>query len=110
MKLVAVFLSLFALPLFAMTPDEFAETTQRVIAADGFAAYQPVAVFPARQEIRVLTGAPPDVTEAKIIEWAAKQAAGSEEFLVAFKVDSKHFKIVRSTGGQQIDSKVYEVR
>jgi hypothetical protein len=110
MKFVALFLSLFALPLFAMTPDEFAETTQRVIVVDGFASYQATAVFPDRQEIRVLTGAPPDLTEAKIVEWAAKQAVGSEEFLVAFKVDSKHFKIVRSAGGQQTDAKVYEVR
>lgn len=110
MRLLAVLLSLFAVPLFAMTPDEFAETTQRVIAVDGFAGYQATAVFPARQEIRVLTGAPPDLTEAKIVEWAAKQAVGSEEFLVAFKVDSSHFKIVRSAGGRQSDAKVYAVR
>jgi hypothetical protein len=110
MKLVAILASFSVLPLLAMTPDEFAETTQRVIAADGFADYQPTAVFPARKEFLVLAGAPPDLTEAKIVEWAAKQAVGSEEFLVAFKVDSKHFKIVRSVGGQQTDSKVYAVR
>jgi hypothetical protein len=100
MKFVTILVLLCALPLLAMTPDEFAETTQRVIAADGFADYQPTAVFPARKDFRVLAGAPPD----------AKQAVGSEEFLVAFKVDSKHFKIIRSIAGQQTASKVYAVR
>lgn len=110
MKLAAVFLSLLALPSFAMTPDEFAEATQQVIAANGFAGHKPAAIFPARMEIRVLEGGPPDLTEAKIVEWAAKQAVGTEEFLVAFKVDDKHFKVVRFAEGKQTEAKVYEVR
>jgi hypothetical protein len=110
MKLVCVLLFSCALPLLGMTPDEFAETTQRVLAGTGFVDYQPTVVFPARKEFQVLAGAPPDLSEAKIVDWAAKQALGNEEFLVAFEVDNKHFKIVRCAGGQQTDSKVYAVR
>jgi hypothetical protein len=111
MKRIVAALFLCALPdILAMTLDEFAETTQNVVASGGFADYQPTAVFPARKEFRVLAGAPPDLTETKIVEWATKQAKGNEEFLVAFKVDSKHFKVVRYVGGKQTDSKVYAVR
>jgi hypothetical protein len=111
MKRIVAALSLCALPpILAMTPDEFAETTQRVVAGGGFSDYQPTAVFPARKEFRVLSGALADLAEAKIVEWAAKQAEGNEEFLVAFKVDGKHFKIIRCVAGQQTDSRVYAVR
>ena len=53
---------------------------------------------------------PRDLGEAKIVEWAAKQAEGNEEFLVAFKIDSQHFTIVRCVAGQQTDAKVYAAR
>jgi hypothetical protein len=56
------------------------------------------------------SGVSSDLGKAKIVEWAAKQAEGNEEFLVAFKIDSKHFKIVRCVAGQQTDSKVYAAR
>jgi hypothetical protein len=97
-------------PSFAMTPDQFAETTQTVVADGSFHEYQPTVIFPARKQVRLLAEAPPDLSEAKIVEWAAKQAVDGEEFLVAFKIDSKHFKVVRCVAGQQTDSKVYAVR
>lgn len=46
MKRIVAALSLCALPpILAMTPDEFAETTQRVVAGGGFSDYQPTLSF-----------------------------------------------------------------
>ena len=81
-----------------MTPDEFAETTRRVVARDGFDEYQPTVIFPERQQIMTLAGLPPDIEpESPVLSWASQSAQNDEEFLVAFKTDSTHFKIIRRT-------------
>jgi hypothetical protein len=95
----------------AMTPDEFAETTQRVIAGNGFDGFQPTAIYPARRHIKGYAGFPADFPdqEPRILHWAAEDAGKDEEFLVAFKIDQTHFKIIRCIGTKQTDSKVYAV-
>jgi hypothetical protein len=100
----------FTIHAVAMTTDQFAQTTQKIIADSNFAEYQPTVIFPARQHIEVLAGAAANLSEAKIVEWAAKQAVDGEEFLVAFKTDNDHFKIVRCVSGKQTESKVYATR
>jgi len=82
-----------------MTLDEFATLTRRVIAEDGFDDYAPTAVYPDRRHLQVLTGLPgTEDTEKAALEWAAKDAQNGEEYLVAFKVGSDRFKIVRRIG------------
>ena len=78
-----------------MTLDEFAAVTRRVIAREGFADFQPTAVYPERNQLRGGAGFPPTVPEAHIFRWAAEGRRNGEEMLVAFKVDDSHFKIVR---------------
>jgi hypothetical protein len=78
------------------TVDEFARITRRVIARDGFEEYLPTALYPDRQHIVVLEGAPEGADVERIaLAWATKGAIADEEFLVAFKVAPTKFKVVR---------------
>lgn len=92
-----------------MTPDQFAQMTYRVIADDGFSDYLPTAVFLGRREVAVLEGMPEDADpETEAVAWASARAQDGEEFLVAFKVDPSHFKIVRRFQGAS-ESVLYRV-
>ena len=77
----------------------FAAITRRVIARDGFEGYLPTALFPARKHVVVLEGVPEgEPLETVALAWALSNAAGGEEFLVAFKVSPTHFKVIRRVG------------
>jgi hypothetical protein len=79
-----------------MEIEEFASITRNVIAESGFDDFLPTACFPERREVRTLAGFPDDEDpERPVLEWAQGHAVGPEEFLVAFKVDASHFKIIR---------------
>jgi hypothetical protein len=81
--------------------DAFAAMTQRVIADEGFAEHLPTACYPQRRIVRVLEGAPRAVDlESVALEWALAEAEGDEEVLVAFKIDSTHFKVIRRVAGR----------
>jgi len=83
-----------------VTLDEFATITQRVIARDGFDEFRPTACYPARRRLAVLAGVPPHVDiESASTTWALKNASSNEEILVAFRVSSARFKIVRIAEG-----------
>ena len=86
-----------------MTLDEFATMTQRVIARKGFDHFQPTALYPQRDHIRGGAGFPASVPATQILRWAAEGARDGEEFLVAFKVDDSHFKVVRRIGSYSED-------
>jgi hypothetical protein len=81
-----------------MTLDEFAAVTQRVIGRKGFDHFQPTALYPQRDHIRGGADFSASVPVAHILEWAAEGARDGEEFLVAFRVDDSHFKVVRQVG------------
>jgi hypothetical protein len=82
-----------------MTLNEFSEITKQVIARDGLENYHPTVCYPARREIKVLTGVPPAVDlETAVLNWAAKSIQPNEEFLVAFRLDGTRFKIIRRVG------------
>ncbi len=92
-----------------MTLDEFAQTTHYIISNERFERYLPTACYPARREIKVLTSLPPDVdTQTSVINWASQSTQNNEEFLVAFKIDNNHFKIIRSIGPYSEDQ-IYAV-
>ena len=78
-----------------MTLDEFAVVTQGVIAREGFAEFQPTAVYPERDHIRGGADFPATVPESHIFRWGAEEQRDGEEMLLAFKVDDSHFKIIR---------------
>lgn len=82
-----------------MKIEEFAAVTQDVIAKNGFNGFQPTACFPERRELRTLADFPDDEDpEQPVLEWAGKLAVGAKEFLVAFKIDASHFKVIRKLG------------
>ena len=84
-----------------MTIDEFAAISRRVIDRDGLMEFLPTACLPVRKVIRVLEAVPPGADiEATALHWAFGQAAPNEEVLVAFRIDSRHFKIVRREGAE----------
>jgi hypothetical protein len=83
-----------------MTIQQFAETTFRVIAEGSFENHIPTALFPERDHIIALEGIPADVdVEDAALTWAQDNAQGTEEYLVVFKIDPTHFKVVRHWGG-----------
>ena len=87
-----------------MTLDEFAITTKRVIADNGFEEYLPTVIYPSRCHIKTLVGLPREVEPEKpVLKWAASEAGNGEEFLVAFKVDKSHFKVIRCIGAYSED-------
>jgi hypothetical protein len=84
------------------TVDEFAGITKKVIERDGFENYLPTALYPSRRHIVVLEDVPEDADlEPIALEWAATGAIAGEEFLVAFKVGSTTFKVIRRFAGGQ---------
>jgi hypothetical protein len=80
----AVGFAWFAACVSAMTLDEFAETTQRVIASGSFDGFQSTVIYPARRHIKGFDSFPPDLpdAESRILRWAAEGTAKDEEFLV----------------------------
>jgi hypothetical protein len=88
--------------------EHFATITRRIIAQDGFDDYLPTAVYPDRNVVVVLEGAPEGGDlEAIAVNWAAEGAIGNEEFLVAFKVGPRHFKVIRRHPGGE-EAEVFE--
>jgi hypothetical protein len=88
-----------------MEIEEFATITQSVIAENGFDDFQPTACFPHRRELRTLAGFPDDEDpEQPVLEWAAEIAAEAKEYLVAFKIDVSHFKVIRKLGSHTSSS------
>jgi len=92
-----------------MQLSDFAAITQRVVRSQGFEDFQPTACFPARRDIRALTGVPAEEDARTIvIEWARRIAEPDEEFLVAFKTSVNTFTIVRIEGDSEAEE-IFEV-
>jgi hypothetical protein len=94
-----------------MTIDEFASMTKRIIEQEGFKDYLPTLCFPGRQHIMVLEGISDDKqSDVRRIafEWALDKAQGDEEFLLAYKEDADHFRIIRRCAGHFAD-KLFQV-
>ena len=83
-----------------VTIDEFARITRTVIARDGLDEFLPTALYPARNHVVTLECVPDGLDlELIVTEWAAKGAIENEEYLVAFKLDSTRFKVIRRYSG-----------
>jgi hypothetical protein len=82
-----------------MTLDEFAGLTRLAIARADVNDYLPTACYPARRHLMVLEGFSTNLPpEDRVLKWASSSAGEQEEFLVAFRIDAKHFKIIRRVG------------
>ncbi|HQS60017.1 MAG: hypothetical protein B7Y56_15895 [Gallionellales bacterium 35-53-114] len=91
------------------TVEEFANMTMKIIANDGFDGYLPTAIYPARRNLVVLEGVPENSDIEHIaFKWASNGAIDDEEFLVAFKISSSSFKVIRQYEGVKEDG-VFDV-
>lgn len=82
-----------------MTVDDFAQGTREVVGRDGIDAFFPTACFPARREVRVLKGIPPELDhEVETVKWARRIARPGEEIFVAVRIEGRKVKILRLSG------------
>lgn len=90
-----------------MTIEDFIAKTQQVIAEDGLDAYLPTLVVETRWdiEIAVLQDAPQDA-EIEVVaqDWAA-QVAKNHDYVLAFRVDDAHFKVISRRKSSRSDSR-----
>jgi hypothetical protein len=74
--------------------------THSVIEQDGLAEYLPTLVLPQRNDVRVLEGVPEDEDiEVAAKGWAERIADANEDFILAFKADANHFKVIARVSG-----------
>jgi len=89
--------------------DQFVEMTRQIIRDDGFEDYLPTLVLPGRQEIFVLEAdLAGDDHEQPAREFALGHLSGAEDYLLAFKKDRWHFKVVGRIDGR-LQERVCEV-
>jgi hypothetical protein len=85
-----------------MTIDEFIATTKAIIAQDGLDGYLPslrVEGFCAVR-LHVLADVPPNVdVELFAKDWALQVAKRRKDYLLAFRLDDAHFKVVARHNG-----------
>jgi len=87
-----------------MTLDEFSIVTRRIISNQGFEDFLPTACYPLRRHVQTLVDLAKDINpEEPTLTWASKAAQDGEEFLVAFKIDATHFKVIRRIGSYSED-------
>jgi hypothetical protein len=85
-----------------MTIEDFIAMTRRIVARDGFDGYLPTLVLPGRRHVAVLEGVPPEVdVETAAKKWAAEKCEPGEDYFLAFKLDSAHFKVIARSDGRE---------
>ncbi|KQP20497.1 hypothetical protein [Pseudorhodoferax sp. Leaf267] len=82
--------------------EQFIAMTHRVIEEEGFEDYLPTLLRPQRKDVRVLDGIPEgDDIESQAKDWAecSVDEDEDEDFILAFKADASHFKVVARVNG-----------
>ncbi len=84
----------------------FAEITYRVLDKTPLSEFLPTLCLPARRQILSLTGVPNGEADLRaiVIDWAKSKTEVHDEFLVAFRDDEHHFRIVRHIDGKFSDA------
>ena len=85
-----------------MTIDQFIAKTKAIIAEDGLDGYLPTLMLETRRAVRysVLADVPSDVdAELFAKEWASQVAKHGSDYLLAFRFDNAHFKVVSRRDG-----------
>jgi hypothetical protein len=91
-----------------MIIDDVVRVTRRIIERNGFDYFLPTACYPREALVTVLEGYPDDIVPSDVVhEWASSRAKDAP-YLVAFKVDARHFQ-VDSVIGNAKQSAVFEV-
>jgi hypothetical protein len=81
--------------------DQFIAITRRLILRDGFDGYLPTLLIPGSKHVRVLEGVPGEQNiDAAVASWVNRTTNPGEDFIVAYKIDSSHFKVVSRVEGQ----------
>lgn len=80
--------------------DQFIAMTRSLIARDGFDGYLPTLLLPARKDVRVLEGAPSSENVRTVVtDWVNRTVKPEEDFIVAYKIDSRHFTVISRLAG-----------
>jgi hypothetical protein len=82
--------------------DQFIEITKTIIESDGFADFLPTLLLPQQNVVRVLDDGPEDSDDENVaFEWASSIARDDEDYLLAFKLDKDHFKVIARLDGHR---------
>ena len=83
-----------------MKVHDFARMTRRVIGREGLERFLPTAYYPTRHHLMALDCIPDEEdVESASLRWATRNAQGTEEFLIAFAVNPRQFKVIRCREG-----------
>jgi hypothetical protein len=81
--------------------DGFIAMTHRVITRDGFENLMPTLWLPERGDVRVLEGVPADADLNTVVsKWVIGVVTPTENYLVAFRTNATHFKVVARIAGE----------
>lgn len=84
---------------------QFIAMTHRVIEEEGFEDYLPTLLLPQRQDVRVLDGIQEgDDIESQVMGWVERSVNEDEDFILAFKADASHFKVIARMDGISSES------
>jgi hypothetical protein len=82
--------------------DQFIEITKTIIEGEGFEGFLPTLLLPRQKVVRVLDDVPEHRRDEQVaVEWASSIAADDEDYFLAFKLDTDHFKVIARLDGQR---------
>jgi hypothetical protein len=85
-----------------MLIDQFAEITRAIIEDDGFEGFLPTLLLPQQNKVVVLDDLPADAAVEPIaVDWAGATAGLDQDYLLAFKLDASHFKVIARLDGER---------
>ncbi|MFT3870217.1 MAG: hypothetical protein QM715_17345 [Nibricoccus sp.] len=81
---------------------DFARITYNVLDGTPFDDYIPTLCLPAQSKLLALEGIPKEEANVReiVFDWACRTAVNGEEFLVAFRDGTAHFRIIRRFEGE----------
>lgn len=82
--------------------ESFIAITRDIIAEDGLEDFLPTLMFPDRNAVHVLENASDAINhETEALAWAGQAVPSDESYLLAYRVDEQHFKVVGRIGCKQ---------
>jgi hypothetical protein len=82
--------------------ESFIAITRDIIAEDGIGEFLPTLMLPAHGDVRLLENASGAAShESEALKWVQDAVSPDEDFLLAYRIDEKHFKVVSRSDGRQ---------
>ena len=85
--------------------DQIVSLTRSAIADAGIMNYLPALFLLERREVVVLEEVPDDLDQGRAVgEWLKKRQVEGESYLVAFRHDENHFRLMGVLGSEPVDA------